>query len=145
MKLNRHHIFLIGLFTGLSFCGIHILNFHLKSDFAKGKLVAWEGGSHTAYPRIAFEVNNSIYEFMGESNLDFDDPKNIDVIYDKTDPENAAVYTFIGFYMFYFYFLILPMVLYAAFIYSWFDKRDFVLVDFKKRKISKSTEITRIN
>ena len=49
----------------------------------------------------------------------------------------SIFYTFIGFYMFYFYFLILPMVLYAAFIYSWFDKRDFVLVDFKKRKISK--------
>lgn len=141
MKLNRHHIFLIGLFTGLAFCGIHILNFHLKSDFAKGKLVAWEGH----YPRISFEVNSTIYEFMGESNLEFENSKEIDLIYDKTNPENAAVYTFIGFYMFYFYFLILPLVLFAAFIYSWFDKYDYVTINFKKRKISKSREIMKVD
>lgn len=145
MKLNRNHIFLIGLFTGLAFCGIHILNFHLKSDFAKGKLVAWENALGTRYPRISFILNDKTYEFMGESNIDLRGLETIDVIYDINNPENAAVYSFNGFYMGYFFYLIIPVMLYAAFIYSWFDKRDFVIVDFKKRKISKSTGLTKIN
>lgn len=139
MKLNRHHIFLIGLFTGLAFVGIHILNFHMKSDFAKGKLISWESnGFRSQSPRIEFAVNGKKHDFIGESNIDLRGSKSIDIIYDKNDPENAAVYTFTGFYMRYFFFLIIPMMLYAAFIYSWFDKRDFVIVDFKKKKISKS-------
>lgn len=145
MKLNRHHIFLIGLFTGFAFCGIHILNFHLKSDFAKGNLVSWENAMGTRYPRISFKLNDKTYEFMGESNIDLRGLETIDVIYDINNPENAAVYSFNGFYMGYFFYLIIPVMLYAAFIYSWFDKRDFVLVDLRKRKISKSTEMTKIN
>jgi hypothetical protein len=146
MKLNRHHIFLIGLFTGFAFVGIHILNYHLKSDFAKGNLVAWvSDGFGTNSPKIKFTVNDKSYEFLGESNLKLKGMVVIDVIYDKNDPKNAAVYTFMGFYMRYFFFLIIPIMLYAAFIYSWFDKRDFVIVDFKKKKISKSTDIMKIN
>ena len=139
MKLNRHHIFLIGLITAFLFAGIHIFNFMIKSDFTKGILVSYYGNS----PRIQIKVNDEIYIFTAQSDIHISHDEEIQVIYDKGNPENASVYTFAGFYMFYFYFLVVPMILYTAFIYSWFDKYDFVIVNFRKRKISRSREIMK--
>ncbi len=141
MKLNRHHIFLIGITTGFLFAGIHIFNFMIKSDFTKGVLVSYDGNS----PRIQIKVDGKNYIFTGLSDISIAPGERIDVIYDTNDPKNASVYTFVGFYMFYFFFLILPMILFTAFIYSWFDSRDYVIVDFKKKKISKSREIIKSN
>lgn len=139
IRLNRHHIYLIGVITAFLFAGIHILNFYNKSDFTKGSLIAYDGNA----PRILIKVNNTEYIFTGQSDLHLDPTEKIEVIYDKNNPTNASVYTFWGFYMFYFYFIIVPLVVFTAFIYSWFDKYDRVIVDFRKKKVSSSKELIR--
>lgn len=145
IRLNRHYIFFIGVLAGFLFSGIHIYNFLKNSEFTKGKLVKWEGYNHSSYPVIMFKANEKNYEFQGTSNLELNSKENIDVIYNKANPENAAVYSFVGFYLNYFLWLVIPIMLYAAFIYSWFDKYDYVTLNFKTKKISKSRELIRKN
>lgn len=141
MKLNRHHIYLIGIITGFLFAGIHIFNFMIKSEFTKGVLFSYDGNS----PRIEIKVNNQVYIFTAQADIHIHPDEEVDVIYETNNPLNASVYSFTGFFLYYFFFLVVPIVVYTAFIYSWFDKYDFVIVNFKKRKISKSREIMKID
>lgn len=140
IRLNRHHIFIAGVITAFLFVGIHILNFRLNSSFTEGKSV----GGYGTYVVIAFKHNGKEIRFMTESKPDPEMRDHVKVIYSNDNPENAAVYTFLGFYMFYFYFTIIPLMLLAAFVYSWFDKHDFVTVNFRKMKVSKETAIEKV-
>lgn len=141
IRLNRHHIFFIGVITAFLFSGIHILNFYMKSDFTQGSIISYDGNA----ARILIKINDKEYIFTAQSDLHLDPAEKTDVIYDKKNPANASVYTFWGFYMFYLYFIIVPLILYTAFIYSWFDKFDYVTLHFKTKKISKSKELIRKN
>lgn len=142
IKLNRNHIFLIGITTCFLFIGINILNYRMNSDFAKGKVITYRT-SHNNNAVIAFNLNGKEIRFLSEASINKDDKNEVTVIYNKDNPENAAVYTFVGFYMFYFFFAIIPLMLFTAFIYSWFDKYDFVIVNFRKMKVNTETGLVK--
>lgn len=133
IKLNRNHIFLLGLLVAFLFVGIHILNFELVSDSASGEVVGYRDKKCV----VAFYVNGEEVRFLSEPNLSYKVHDKVEVIYKIKDPKNAAIYDFIGFYMNYFLYSIIPIMLFASFNYAYFDKYDFVLVNWRKRKVSK--------
>lgn len=138
--LNRNHIFLIGLITALLFALIHILNFTVKSEITKGKVVAWYGPD----PVVYFYDEGKMVQFTGESYMNVEVGDIVNVIYEEENPRNAAVFSFTGFFMRYFMFLILPMILFTAFVYSYFSRYDIITVNFKKdagQRISKNKRL----
>ncbi len=94
-------------------------------------------GAYSTYVVISFMHEEKEIRFVSESKPDPENREHVKIIFKNNDPENAAVYTFFGFYMFYFYFTIIPLMLFGAFIYSWFDKYDFVIVNWRNKKVSK--------
>lgn len=138
--LNRNHIFLIGLTTAFAFAFIHILNFRIKSEFTEGKVSGWYGND----PIVYFTLDGKVIQFAGETNLDVDVGDKVSVIYEEANPKNAAVFSFTGFFMPYFMFLIMPLLFYTAFVYSYFGRNDTVTVNFKKdaeKRISKNKRL----
>lgn len=133
IKLNRNHIFLIGLLVAFLFVGIHILNFELASNSANGEVVGYRDKKCV----VAFYVNGEEIRFLSEPNLSYKVHDKVEVIYKINNPKNAAIYDFIGFYLNYFLYSIIPIMLFASFNYAWFDKYDFVIVNWRNRKISK--------
>ncbi len=138
--LNRNHIFLIGLITAFLFAGINILNFVIISEFTEGKVVGWDGNE----PVVSFKLKGEIIQFTGEIDTNVDVGDNVNVLYEEAAPKNAAIFSFTGFFMPYFWYLVLPLLFFTAFIYSYFGRYDTVTVNFKKdagQRISKNKRL----
>jgi len=139
--LNRNHIFLIGLLTAFLFAGINILNFVIVSDFANGKVSAWYGNQ----PWVDFYLDGKLIQFAGEADTFVNLNGEVTVIYETSNPKNAAIFSFSGFFLRYFYFLVLPLLIFTAFIYSYFGRYDTVTVNFRKDAEQRISKNKRLN
>lgn len=120
----------------------------LNGNTAKGEVVSFVGveGYESRHntstyiaPCIAFYNGKQQIVFVGESNLDLDRSEMVPVIYSKTNPERAFIYTFFGFWFLPIIYALLPIIVIVAIPLSFLKYKEGVLISLspfsvKKRK-----------
>jgi hypothetical protein len=99
-------------------------------------------GRNTRYitPVVTFMADSQKVIFYAEENLDYTIDDKVPVMYLKSGPRSARVYTVMGFWLKGWPWCLLPLIVLAAFSYSVLDTGEFAEVDLRKmsvRKISK--------
>ena len=140
VNLNRDKIFFIGVAIIILYLFLNRLDFIINSRFTNGQVVDtryWSsggrsGGSFSA-PIIQFELDSFIYKFQGETNTNLENGLQVRVVYKKSDPSNARVYNFFGFWFVPALESALIVMLLGAVVYSFLSEFAIYKVTFGKQ------------
>jgi len=138
LKLTRNTIFFIGLCLILVYVAVNRLNFIRLGNFTNGKVynIVKTSGNHTS-PVIEFSTDSLIVKFHSETDEDLEPGQQVEVIYQRSDPRNAKVYSFIGFWLSPLLYCILPVIVLAAAVYSFLSKRFVIHVGKGKNSMNR--------
>jgi len=138
MKLNRNHVFIIGVGIIILYIFINRYYFIFRSNFVKGEVVSIDNWSPqekyagpNSVPVVQFLVNNHKVIFKGEAGLGYKTGDTLDVIYLKSRITNAYIYSLKGFWIPGALWVgLFPLMLLIAAVYSFIESTDTVFVDF---------------
>jgi hypothetical protein len=85
-------------------------------------------------PQIVYSANGKSYELEGTDNVDYG-TEWLPIIYNPKKPETAFVFDFIGFWYFGMLMSIFFILLSAAFIYGFMEKKTKLKIKFSQKKI----------
>jgi hypothetical protein len=90
--------------------------------------------SHNYYkPVIQFTVTNNTYQFETTSNIDFEDGEKIKVIYHKSNPSSAKVYSFFGLWWNELIINLVPTIILVSLFAGLMAKEEIIYINFKKK------------
>lgn len=154
MKLNseiifkRKHLFIFGLVIIISIALINRLSFIHKSNFTKGVVVnimQWtttgKYGGVNYTPIVKFMANSDSVFFKGLTNSDYNLGDTVRVVYYKSDPHMAKIYSFEDFIYPVLLYCILPIMLLAAAVFSFIGPTDKLIVNTGKFFRNKAKEL----
>lgn len=144
LKLNRNKIFVIGISIILAFLLINRVYFISQSEITTGEVVrnkSWSSnvvslrpyqgsGSYSA-PVIQFKKDSLEISFQGPTNLEIQDGEHVQVIYKISDPTDAELYSFVGFWFSPLLYCIIPLLFLTAATFSFLNSSDIITIDFK--------------
>ena len=108
--------------------GIFVNNNHYSSKVGRGYT------PHNYYkPVIQFTVTNKIYQFETTSNVDFEDGEKIKVIYHKSNPASAKVYSFLGLWWNELIINLVPTIVLVSLFAGLMSKEEIIYINFKKK------------
>jgi hypothetical protein len=84
-------------------------------------------------PVIQFTVSNKIYQFETTSNIDFDEGEKIKVIYHKSNPASAKVYSFFGLWWNDLIINLVPTIVLVSLFAGLMTKEEIIYINFKKK------------
>jgi hypothetical protein len=84
-------------------------------------------------PVIQFTVSNKIYQFETTSNIDFEEGEKIKVIYHKSNPASAKVYSFFGLWWNDLIINLVPTIVLVSLFAGLMAKDEIIYIHFKKR------------
>jgi hypothetical protein len=136
IKLNRIQCFLFGL--GI-ICLFYVLNrsrYIVNADRVEGKFVFYVSENDTTdgalvYPVIEYEVKDSAYRFKGREGSAFELNEHVPVLLEDHDPNRPMLFTTGSFWLYPLFYIILPVLIWAAFSLSYIQKNEKVLINMK--------------
>jgi hypothetical protein len=142
LSLNRKHLVLLSLDIIIIILFLYRMNYIIGGSKTNGDVVdfvSWSSGGYRSKgsysaPIIQFTVNNIPYKFQGETNLDLQVGDTTPVIYEDSNPNNASVYSFFGFWFIpIFYCTIVYIVLILPLIFSFINKNEELILKIEKK------------
>ena len=117
-----HSFFLKGVFVIILITIGSRIVFFINSEYADGEVVGFESKSRAflRHPVIKFQLNGNQYQFLAAVNINLELKEPVKVIYKKNNPENAAVYSFFGFWFHYLLFSQVVMIFWTGITVAWF-------------------------
>lgn len=145
MVFSRNKFYFIGLFIIFGFYLLNRVNFINKSDFAVGTVLVdkemelsfTQQNDVSDEKVIEFSVNNKLYSFFSNDFEKINDKDTYRVIYDKKNPHNAYVFSFLGFWLSGLLYCLLPIMVWSAFVYSYISPKEHVFINLLKFKFKK--------
>ena len=90
--------------------------------------------SHNYFkPVIQFTVKNKIYQFETISNVEFEDGEKVKVIYNKSNPASAKVYSFFGLWWNELIINLVPTIILVSLFAGLMAKDEIIYLNFKKK------------
>jgi hypothetical protein len=90
--------------------------------------------NHNYYkPVIQFTVTNNTYQFETTSNIDFEEGEKIKVIYHKSNPASAKVYSFFGLWWNDLIINLVPTIVLVSLFAGLMAKDEIIYLNFKKK------------
>jgi hypothetical protein len=90
--------------------------------------------NHNYYkPVIQFTVTNNTYQFETTSNVDFEEGEKIKVIYHKSNPASAKVYSFFGLWWNKLIINLVPTIILVSLFAGLMAKDEIIYINFKKK------------
>jgi hypothetical protein len=90
--------------------------------------------SHNYFkPVIQFTVKNKIYQFETISNVEFEDGEKVKVIYNKSNPASAKVYSFFGLLWNELIIILVPTIILVSLFAGLMAKDEIIYINFKKK------------
>lgn len=90
--------------------------------------------SHNYFkPVIQFTVSNKIYQFETTSNIDFEEGEKIKVIYHKSNPASAKVYSFFGLWWNDLIINLVPTIVLVSLFAGLMTKEEIIYINIKKK------------
>lgn len=159
MKLNRIHILLIGVAVVILYLFLNRLDFIWGSNITSGQVIRfekWNAKLHTdgnllytsdglpfKAPLIEFIHEGQEYTFMGESDVEVKLNEQVQVIYKLSDPKDAEIYSFTGFWLTPIIYSLLPLMIVIAAVFSFLKPNDTIGINFfedKKIRINRASK-----
>lgn len=108
----------------------------MNADKVKGKFVFYVSENDTTegalvYPVIEYAVKDSAYRFKGREGTAFEVDERVPVLLQDHDPGKPMVFTLTSFWLYPLFYIILPILIWAAFSLSYVQKNEKVLIDLK--------------
>jgi len=112
----------------------------LSSKAANGRVIEikkWStqgkyGGRYTA-PIIKFSTDDYIITFQGVTNMEAYVGEKVNVLYNPSNQVEASVFNFIGFWLTPLIFLLIPIMIITAFVFSFFKKNVIYSLEIGKK------------
>ncbi len=90
--------------------------------------------SHNYFkPIIQFTVSNKIYQFETTSNIDFEEGEKVKVIFHKSNPASAKVYSFFGLWWNELIINLVPTIVLVSLFAGLMAKDEIIYINFKKK------------
>lgn len=136
MKLSRLGVFLIGVIVIVSlFFIIRILTYR-NSEFTHGVVVCPIDSANNND-----EIEYTLYYYVGMkeysvTKYEIPDIANQEVVvfYPKGHPEKGDIYTITHFWFVAALYMLLPLMIWFAFIFTWLKEKEGIEIEFIKRK-----------
>ena len=149
MKLNRKQLILAGTGLILFVLLCNSLFFICRAGFAKGEIIyihEWFTGyryrGRTTQPVVRFSTEVYEVTFGAETNLNYYLGESVKVIYLKSRPTHAMIFTFWGFWIPAFKWGMIPFMILTAAATSFMRPNDILLISLKRPvKIKRSNKI----
>ncbi len=139
VKLNRITILLIGISIVIIFLFLNRFDYIIGSTTTIGEvkyIKMWTQGTisrtHYTAPIISFNYGSKTITFQAETNMDLEKGEKVNVIYKNKNPQNARIYSFIGFWLAPILYSMIPLLFLTALILSFINKSDEILFSFNK-------------
>jgi hypothetical protein len=146
IELNRNKVFYIGLSVIALFLLLNRLEYYFKSDITSGQVIKINNpyGRYSA-PVIRFSTEKYVVTFEGVKNMDLKRGEQVKVIYNIKNPEEAEVYSFVGFVLTPLLYCIVPVILLFSAVFSFFSPTQMIAINsnklFKNEKIKSTSEL----
>ena len=134
LKLSRKKLLWIGTALISFYYLLNKFDFIFHSSAAQGVVVAFENNTRMSYSTIQFESGKHFYFFSGEKNVEYNSGEILPVIYLKADPSNAYVFSFLGFWYKGLIFCLVPLMLWYAYVLSFYTEEDTIFLSFFSKK-----------
>ena len=137
IQLSRHKVFIICIVLIFSIFLAIKIDFIRKAKFSTGRLLGIKevktirGNDYV--PQIVYSANGKSYELQGTENVQYKQ-EWLPIIYNPKNPKEAYVFDFIGFWYFGLLISIFFVLLSAAFIYGFMEKKTKLIVRFPFKK-----------
>ena len=127
----------------LLWIGVGIISFYyllnkfefiFKSARTQGVVVGYADNGRVNAASIEFEVQSKFYYFEGQKNVEYDGGEKLPVIYLKEDPKQAYVFSFLGFWYTGLIVALIPLMLWCAFVLSFYRESDSISLRFFQNK-----------
>lgn len=144
ITLTRQKLFFNGVSILLVYLFISRVNFIMGSEVTTGVVTGKSSsatvtrGIHTVTivtPRVTFYAGSEKYVFYGEQDMPVMINQEVPVIYKKSNPAKARVYSLTGFWLPPLIWGIIPLMLFSAAIFSFMDPADNLIFKFGKEKL----------
>jgi hypothetical protein len=152
LRINKIQCLLLGLGVIFLFYFLNRLNHILSSEKVNGTMVFYVEDNDSLegklfYPVIEFKYKDSLYRFQGAEGSSYEINESIPVLLKQDDPERPLLFTLQSFWLYPLFYVILPVMLWAAFSLSYVNKNEVVEINlkypfFKKKKKSGELEKT---
>jgi len=114
--------------------GIFVNNNHYSNKSNRGIYPLRRNSTHNYYkPVIQFTVTNNTYQFETTSNVDFEEGEKIKVIYHKSNPASAKVYSFFGLWWNKLIINLVPTIILVSLFAGLMAKDEIIYINFKKK------------
>ncbi len=118
------------------------LDFITEGMITEGKVTGIILQGSKIIPLISYSAGNTKFSISEETNLTLEPGEHIKIIYRKSCPEDARVYSFFGFWFPVLAWLIAPVMLLGAALFSFIDENQKIVIRFgKKRKTQEYREL----
>ncbi|MFZ4398805.1 MAG: hypothetical protein ACOYO1_02130 [Bacteroidales bacterium] len=154
IKLNRNQIFLLIVFIIIIYLLIDRIGFFVGSKITNGEIVEFEtwqtGGkfrSTNYVPVVECKFDSMLFKFRGATDLErvYKCGDSVKVIY-KSDFSNARIYSLTGFWFPAYQMALLGslLILIVSAVYSFIEKYEIIVLNFKKISFKKTKNETKI-
>ena len=114
--------------------GTFVTNNHYSSKSRRAFYIRRYNSSHNYFkPVIQFTVSNKIYQFETTSNVEFEEGEKVKVIYHKSNPASAKVYSFFGLWWNELIINLVPTIVLVSLFAGLMAKDEIIYINFKKK------------
>lgn len=135
MKFTKMQFFFVGL---LLLGSVYLLGrcyFVLTSEKVNGRFVYYVAQESTEgkliYPVIIYSIKDSTYQFMDREGSSYELNDELSLLVRNNNPDDTMLYTLSSFWLYPLFYLILPLLLWSAFVLSFIGKQDRVILQFR--------------
>jgi hypothetical protein len=151
--LNKIQCFLFGIAIIFLFYFLNRAKIIVASEKVAGTFVFYVEDNDTTegklyYPIIEFTYRDSSYRFKGREGSFYELNQKIPVLLKNNDPDKPVIFTLESFWLYPLFYILLPIIIWAAFSLSYVTKREIVEIDLKYpffRKKKKIEEVEKRN
>jgi hypothetical protein len=130
IKLNRRQVYAIGLSIIALYIGLNRMDYFIGSETTTGVVIGQS--LRTGAPLVRFVVDSKAVFFETIPNMQVEPYERVSVIYKKENPSHAAVFSFVGFWLYPIIYSLLPFVLLTASVFTFMDSSQRFVVTFGK-------------
>jgi hypothetical protein len=145
IKLNRMQCFLIGIGIIFLFYFLNRTKYIFNSEKVQGKFIFYVSENDSLegklfYPVVEYEVKGKVYRFRGREGASYELNEELPVLLKDHDPERPVLYTIGSFWLYPLFYVILPVIIWAAFSLSYVNKNEKVVINLKYPFFKKENE-----
>jgi hypothetical protein len=136
LKLNRIQCLLFGLLIIFIFYFLNRSQYIFSSEKVTGTFVYYVEVNDTSegklfYPVIEYKYQDHVYHLNGREGTAYKLNQSVPVLLEHKDPAQPLLYTLESFWLYPLFYILLPVLLWAAFSLSYIAKDEIVQINLK--------------